>query len=425
MLKNIINTFFTRSAASIIGLFIAIIISHVYGAEVRGEQGLILTTITVIVLLTAIIGAGSITYFVPREKVLNLLIPSTIWNIIICFIVYFVLVRTHILSAELNMHICYLSLILTQSQIHTGILLGYEKIKESNYISLTNTLGIFVLLLFLVFVIKISTIDAYIYSLYFGYGISLILSCFYMSNIKYGSITGINKLLIDSLNGLKSLFRYGILNQLDNVAQILSFRLSYYLIDYYLSKRAVGIYSNAISIIESIWLISRSILTVQNARIVNSNDINYSIRISVEFIRISFVLVFFAIIVLLFIPANFYQFLFGNEFAEVKMVVVSISPGILFFSTAFILNGLFSGTGDFLYNAISSIVSLIITIVFGILLIPKMGLIGAGLTGSLSYTANSVVKIIFFELKYKVPLRQLLPGKEDIKKAIQILRMLR
>jgi O-antigen/teichoic acid export membrane protein len=425
MLRNIFNTIVTRSLASLINLFVAIVISHVYGAEIRGEQGLILTTITIVTLLTAVIGAGSINFLVPREKVINLLIPSTAWNILTCFIVYLVLMGTNLMTHQINLHILILSFLATQSQINIAVLLGFEKIKASNYISLINTVGIFLSIFFCVFVLKVRTVNAYIYSLYFGYSLSLVLSCYYMHTIKYDAFDPFKELIHSSILASKNLFKYGILNQLDNFAQILSFRFSYYLIDYYFSKSAVGVYSNAISIIESIWLISRSITTVQNARIVNSKDLNYSVKISIDFFKISFFLVFIAMILLLLIPSDFYQFMFGKEFGEVKTVILSISPGILFFSTAFILNGLFSGTGDYIYNTISSIISLVVTVTFGIILIPRMGLIGAGITGSLAYSTNALVKLIFFLSKYKVSLQKLMPNNEDFSRMRELYKSLK
>jgi O-antigen/teichoic acid export membrane protein len=201
---------------------------------------------------------------------------------------------------------------------------------------------------------------------------------------------------------------------------MLSFRLSYYFINYYVSKSAVGIYSNAISIIESIWLISRSISMVQNARIANSTDIDYSVKITLNLLKISFLLVLLAVIVLLFIPAGFYQFVFGEEFGEIRTVIVSISPGILLFSTSFILSGLYSGTGNYHYNTIASIIGLALTIALAFLLIPGYGLIGAGITASVSYIATVAVKFYILIKIFKVKPGDTLIRKKDISYFIQL-----
>jgi O-antigen/teichoic acid export membrane protein len=189
-----------------------------------------------------------------------------------------------------------------------------------------------------------------------------------------------------------------------------------------MSKSAVGIYSNAISIVESIWLISRSISMVQNARIVNSNDLNYSVRITVQLLKVSFLLVFGVVIILQFIPASFYQFLFGEEFGDVRTVILTVSPGILFFCISFILSGLFAGTGNYKYNTISSLAGLIVTIPLVIILIPKYGLIGAGISASVSYCTHTAVKLTYFIRKFPVEPGLLWITKTDFKQFFSYLK---
>lgn len=422
MLKNIINTFFTRIFASVANLLIAIIISKVYGAEIKGEQGLILTTITLITLMAAIIGSGSLVYLIPRLKTKHLLIPSYLWNGLVCASLYFILLQTNFLPQDYILHTIILSFILTLSHIHSSALVGIEKIKQSNLAFLVNNLVVLISLLVFVFIFRIPTVYAYIYSIYIGYSVYLIFtSQLVFSNWK----SGFNSIQVGSSSfviGARNLLKYGLFNQLDVIASILSFRLSYYAINYYLSKSAVGIYSNAISIIESIWLISRSIAMVLNARIANSSDLNYSVKITVNLLKVSFFLVFIAVIVLLFIPSGFYQFLFGEEFGDIRIVILSISPGVLLFSTSFILSSLYAGTGKYIYNTISSVVGLIVTVILVLILIPRYGIVGAGITASISYFAHVIVKVWIFVNKFPVSLKELWIKRSDFDQFVDYLR---
>ena len=413
MLKNIINTFITRVAASAANLIIAIIISNIFGAAIKGEQGLILATITIITLVAALIGAGSIVYLIPRMSISSLLIPSYLWNLLICIVVFILLKVTSILPDGLVMPTCLLAFIQSISMVHSGALLGIEKIKESNYANLTNTLFVLCALLFNIFILKTGNIFAYIYALYIGYLAGFLLSTLFVfrsRSLFYSALTEKTKSVISAT---RELFRFGLLNQMDVLTQMLSFRLSYYAISYYMSKSAVGIYSNAISIVESIWLISRSISMVQNARIVNSNDLNYSVRITLQLLKVSFLLVFVVVVILQFVPASFYRFLFGNEFGEVRMVILTVSPGILFFCISFILSGLFAGTGNYRYNTIASVAGLIVTLPLVVILIPRLGLTGAGITASISYCSHTAVKLSFFIRKFPVTARELRITKTD------------
>ena len=422
MLKNIINTFVTRVASSAVNLIIAILISNIFGAAIKGEQGLILATITLITLVAALIGAGSIVYLIPRMNIRSLLMPSYGWNLMICILVYIILRLTNMLPEALIFPTSLLALILSINMVHSGTLLGIERIKESNYANLLNTLFVFLGLLFNIFVLRIDTVFANVYALFYGYLIGLFFSTYFMlKNWDHFRRTGTEN-SGSFWSSAKELFRYGFLNQMDVLAQMLSFRLSYYVINYYMSKSAVGIYSNAISIVESIWLISRSISMVQNARIVNSKDLNYSVKITLQLVKVSFLLVLGVVIILQFIPATFYQFLFGQEFGEVRMVILAVSPGILFFCISFILSGLFAGTGNYQYNTLASIAGLIVTVVLVLILIPRYGLIGAGITASISYTVHTLIKLTYFIRKFPVSVRDLWISLPDLKNFFVYLR---
>jgi O-antigen/teichoic acid export membrane protein len=161
---------------------------------------------------------------------------------------------------------------------------------------------------------------------------------------------------------------------------------------------------------------------VQNARIVNSNDLNYSVRITIQLLKVSFLLVFGVVIILQFIPASFYQFLFGEEFGDIRIVILTVSPGILFFCISFILSGLFAGTGNFKYNTIASVAGLIITIPLVMILIPKYGLIGAGITASISYCAHTVIKLTYFIRRFPVSLKDLWIRRRDLQQFFNYLR---
>lgn len=412
MLKNILNTFATRLSSSVLNLVLAIFISNLYGAGIRGEQSLVLTTITIITLFTAIVGSSSILFLTPRRKANHLMIPSYIWTLLICLLVYIILLNTSILGHEYVLPVCLLTIILSFSHINASLLMGIEKIKQSNNVILLNSFCVLGFLILFTLGLKIDMIEAYLFALFAGYSASLLLSSYFVLKFWKPNFSKIN--VVSSYRfAFTDLLRYGFLNQLDLIASLLSFRLSYYFIDYFLGKGSLGVYSNAISIIESIWLISRSIAMVQNARIANSKDLEYSARITTQLFKISFVIVLGVVVVLLFIPANFYQFLFGDEFGEVRKVMIYISPGILFFSISFIISGLFSGTGKYVYNTLSSSAGLVVTVITALVLIPRFGLVGAAFSATLAYIVSTGARLFFLLRKYPVTFDQLIPRFSD------------
>jgi O-antigen/teichoic acid export membrane protein len=195
---------------------------------------------------------------------------------------------------------------------------------------------------------------------------------------------------------LKKLFILGTFNQVAVFTQLLSFRLSYYILNSYFGKDDVGIYSNAVSIAESIWLIGRSIGTVQHSRIVNSHDNVFSLHLTSRLNRINLAISVVLIMVLAVIPESWYVFLFGKEFLNINHIIWTLSAGIVFFGVALVLGYYFSSTGKHFVNAIASSAGLIVTIILGLLLIPAYGIYGAGITASISYGVTACVVILFY-----------------------------
>lgn len=413
MLKNIFNTFFVRIVNAIVNFAVAIIISNYLGAEGKGVQGLILTTISLLIILLNIVGAGSMAYLIPRNPFYTLIIPSYLWNTLLIIIAYILLPLLHIVDEQYINHICILSLLLNFSTINTCILTSKEKIKKANSITLIQIIALIGALSLQVFILKITDVVIYIYSLYFAYTISLLYS--YIITKQYFIFPSILTFNFDKFRkGTKNLFKYGFFNQLDIFAQVLSFRFSYYILGYYATNASIGIYSIGVSIIEAIWLISRSISMVQNARIINSRDIKYSTDITIKMLKLSSALVLVATIILMLFPPEFYSYIFGDEFGEVRNVIISLSPGIIFFNASFLISGFFSGVGLHYINSIASIVGLFVTVIGAFIIIPHWGMMGAGITASCSYASTTLTKMVWFSKKTNTSISAYIISKSDI-----------
>jgi O-antigen/teichoic acid export membrane protein len=411
MIKKIANTFFTRVAVALMNLAVAIIISNVLGAEGRGLQGLILSTITIITLLTAIIGAGSITYFTPRLPQRYLMLAAYSWNIILLLIVLGSAGIQDFISTDLFIHVGVLSFILSGSLIHSGILIGREKIIESNTVQLLSSILILVSISIMFFILKVEDIEAYVIALYIGYLLAFFISLLLLIKHPGSEIENPN---ISFKKAFVKFSGYGLLNQLDVIAQMLSFRFSYYLIVSVYGARDVGVYSNAVSIIESLWLISRSLSMVQHARIVNTKEKAVSKHLTLLFLKASSVAVLIACVILIVIPPDFYVFMFGKDFFEVKSVILTFLPGVLVFNASFIFSAFFSGLGKYQFNVYASVVGLFVTITSAMYLVPKVGIIGAGISASIAYIVTTFVKYIIFNKHYGIKPKDFLFRRHEI-----------
>jgi O-antigen/teichoic acid export membrane protein len=273
------------------------------------------------------------------------------------------------------------------------MLIGKEKIKAANLVSLLQPMIIICSLLASFLLFDERTISAYIRALYIAYGGSLLVSMFYMQKT-FGPIS--RHQLPEYFTVMRELFRLGYMNQLAHITQMLSFRLSYYFLEIYHGEASVGIYSNGIQIMESIWLISKSISLVQYARIANTDDKAYSQLLSVRLLKVSFVFSLLCILPLILLPESFYLWLFGQGFVGVKEVIYILAPGVLIYNISLILGHYFSGTGKYYVNTIASTAGLAVSLLLFILLIPQYVETGAGVAASISYAVTSLVVLIFF-----------------------------
>ncbi len=395
MLKAIIGNFSVRFSAAVFNLLIAILISQYLGAGGKGEQSIILASITIILLVDNLIGGASIIYLAPRTGIKNLITTSYSWAIFISVGCYLVLNSFAWLDQKHVFTISFVSGLNSIISINSSILVGKEKIHKSNLLSFSIPFLTLMVIILQVFNQASKTIDLYILAIYIAYGTTLILSLFLISKELTKEDVFQPKLLT---NTFKTLIFYGFQNQIAHIFQLLSFRLSYFLLEINHGQKAVGIYSNGLSIIESIWLITSSISLYQYSRISNSDDKEFSLKLTEKLTKLGLLLAFISLIIALFIPSEFYIWLFGNEFGELSAIIRLMAPGIWIFNYALILGHYFSGVGKYYVNAIASGCGFLITILLSFFIFPKMTVYDAALTAVISYFTTSLV-VIYFYLK--------------------------
>jgi O-antigen/teichoic acid export membrane protein len=410
LINKILSTFGTRSISAIVNLLIAVALSQYLGPAGKGQQGLIITTIAMILVFSNLVGGATLVYLVPRYPYSRLIIPSYLWSIIISSLSLPVLMLIRVIPAEFILHVCILSVINSFSSINMTLLIGKEKINTANLIAVIQPLLIIACLVIYFVLLEIQTIDAYIIALYISFFASWLLGMVAI----FKTFGRVSLDIYGNLVVVKDMFRLGFMNQLAHITQFLSFRLSYYFLDQFHGEASVGVYSNGVSIIESIWLVGKSISLVQYARIANTSDEDYSQNLSLNLLKGSVMISLVAIVVLILLPVEFYTFIFGSGFEDIKTGIYALAPGVLVYNISIILGHYFSGRGKYHLNTIASSVGLIVSIISYFLLIPYYEIAGAGLATSISYFATSVVVLVFFISESSMPVSKLLITGKDI-----------
>lgn len=413
MFSKILNTFGTRALSAIINLLIAVLLSQYLGPEGKGVQSLVITTITFILVFANLVGGATLVYLIPRHKPSLLIVPSYVWTLLMSAISFGILHLFNLVDPEFILHVCSLSLLNSFTNIHTSILIGKEKINTSNLINLVQPVGLILSLGTFFLIFNLSGVMVYIYSLYISFGIALLISLiFYLRCCGRIRLKGLQSYL--AISG--EMIRFGILNQVAHITQMLSFRMSFYVLDHFHGEAAVGVYSNGISLAESIWLIAKSISLVQYARIANTDNRKEAASLTVRLIKFSLAASLLILVPMLCLPGSFYGFLFGEGFEGTRMVIWSLAAGVLVYNFSILIGHYYSGTGRYYVNAITSSIGLLASLILYYTLIPAYSLNGAGWATSLSYLVTSAILVIWFRKECPGWYKLLAPGKDDVSK---------
>ena len=394
MFKKILNTFGTKILAATLNLLIAIIISQTLGDTGSGTQSLVLTSITFILIFSEIVCGASIVYLAPRHSFKKILVASVIWSGLIAIVMGFCIRLFYPkLDQDLVLHVAILSFISSLSNINFRLLVGKEEIQKANYNTLLQPVLLTLTLVGYYIILKRTDIYGYIIGLYAAYGGTFLLGV-WMLRKDYAQLP-LDK---DREYGpvLKDLFKYGFLNQTGHFVQFFNLRLSYYLLDSYIGRGQVGVFSRSVSLAEAIWIISNSIALVQYARIANADDRAYSQKLTLDLSKICLVISAVAVIVLALLPSQVYTFVFGPDFGEMVGIIRILAPGVLFYCMFLILGHYYSGIGRYQMNTFAALCGLAVTFALGFTLIPRYDITGAAITSAVSYTVNAIFLFIFF-----------------------------
>jgi len=419
MLKKVLGTIITRFIIAILTLAMVLINARVLGPEKVGTISLVILAITIIQLLNSFVGGSALVYLVPRLDLIKLIIPAYLWALLTAVVgtgllgifqlfPKILVIHFYIIPEGYFLHVMLLSMILSLASVNFMILMGQERIKIYNSITVLQMICLFGMMMTYFFIFRQRDVSAYLKSLYVSYVFAFLAGLWMIFPFVKKTASGGMKA------ALKEIFHYGSIMQLGNILQFLNYRVSYYFIEFFLNRAAVGIYSVGVQLSESIWLMAKSIHMVQYTRISNEEDPQYAVRLTMNLLKITFLLTLICLILILLLLNLFFSLIFKPAFNEVPSIMLALSSGILIFSISIILSPYFSGTGKPVHNTISAAIGLVFTLAFSLIFIPRMGLMGAAWAATLAYSTATLYQLIVFVRKTKVTSADFLLRKKDI-----------
>lgn len=375
---------------AILSILLLLLNSNFLGSEGLGTVGIIVLEITIYLLISNVVCGGSLVYFASRKSTNSLLFAAYIWIAISATFYFFLILFIPVLDSAYSTSILALGFIQSAISANLSLMAGQQRFKTFNFIGLIQAVVQILALCTFYFLLQDKSIEAFINSTFIAYCLAFLLSFIRLIPTLEKKMVWPNRTLF------KELIKYGIYLQVANITQLLNYRLSYFLLDYFSGRAMVGKFIVGVQLSEGLLLPSKSIGAVQYARISSHQSKRKAVRLSINLVKMVFLLTVPLVVFLMLLPDFLYTSLLGVDFNETPMVISFMSIGIIALACEVILSRFFAGTGQQKVNATSSSIGLIVTVISGFTLIPTLGLMGAAICTSLSYLS------IFLFLLYKI-----------------------
>ncbi len=201
--------------------------------------------------------------------------------------------------------------------------------------------------------------------------------------------------------------RYGIKAYLSNLSTFINYRADIFLIAYYLNMKSVGIYSIGINITEKIWLIAGAVSQVLFPYISMGKNKSKNVSYTAFLSKINVYLSGIILIILFFIIPYLINYLWGSKFYDAVNVIRILIPGVTIIVYGKIISSYFAGVGKPQYATFSSIGIMTVNIILNIILIPKLGINGAAIASTISYSLGGFFWVVLFCKKTKTSISEM------------------
>jgi O-antigen/teichoic acid export membrane protein len=413
---NILSVLGARIVIIVLSFAGSIVVTRILGPSDRGAMEILLLIPYMLVNL-AHLGIGNANlYFIgkkekPIERVVgnslsvSLLLGMTLIAVGYCLFFYYQ--ESMFKGITLSyMHIVFPLIPFLLVQKYTQYtLLGQEDINSRNTLVLFPAITNFLIVMALVAIIPLRVFGVLIAQLVSN-GVTVLLCLYYLSKRTTLRPLFDSSLFIDSV-------KFGMVPFLALMVMNLNFKVTVFLIKYFMDNTAVGLYSVAVSVVDKITLIPEVIGLVLFSRISNATEQEAN-HLTPIVCRLSIALSVIMGFLLLVSAELFVPFVYGKEFSGSVTALLLLIPGIVFMTFFMILHGDLTGRGKAILTLYIFTIALLVNIALNLFLIPLKGINGAALATTFSYSFGSILLALTFSRQNGVSLRSLIfPTRGD------------
>ncbi len=395
MLGKIISTVFVRGYAVVANLAVVVLSTKYLGAEARGTIALVILGVTIVGMVQSVVGGPSLTYFAPKRSVKSLLTQAVTWSVIsgitIGAFISFLSLSPWEYVTELITISVFQGIITAQH----SLLLGKEKVYSYGWLDAIRTSVLWSYITVRFFIFDSVNID----EIFFGYILANVLT------VGFGFVVLRNEHLRNNqleAASFREMIRYGSEIQLNNLSQLFNYRFVYFVIEKLKGIEALGIFSVAVSIAESVWIICKSIATIQLSRLVNIPELKDQKLLTNKLALISVLVTTASTLILWLLPSSLFTYIFGSEFGSIPDLIRSFTPAIILLSAYTIHNHFFIARDQNWINIRASVLGNLIFLAITYFAIIYFDLTGAALSYGIAFLGMAIyLEFAFLRSKEK------------------------
>lgn len=198
---------------------------------------------------------------------------------------------------------------------------------------------------------------------------------------------------------LKKLFRFSLIALAGNLVFFFVYRVDYWFIDYYRNNDAeMGNYIQASKLGQMLLVGANIIAGTVFPHTAGSTGLKENMSRQLQLISRNLLLLFLLIGLVVFICGSpLFEWVFGSSFNTMFRPFLILLPGIYCLSVLLVMSAYFSGINRPGVNVAGALCGLVVIVAGDLLLIPRMGIIGAAIVSSAGYAVCMLYALIAFK----------------------------
>jgi O-antigen/teichoic acid export membrane protein len=417
-IQNSLITLLTRVLTFLFGICVLVITTRALGPQGRGVFEMIILVLMVSKTVSSLgIEVGNV-YFIGRKRIpvqrlaSNSLVFSAVLGsaTVLLFILAMKAVPLSFLSDVPQKYLIQGIFVLPFILLFTFfsmLLLGENRFLEFNLVTLIHPALFALVLVFGMFFLNVN-VPYVVYSWIGIYGLAGIVTLSIQkrhTSIPFRFYPG----------EARKTVVFGLKAYLANLIQFFNLRLDLFLINYFLNLKEVGYYSLSVRMAEILLYLPNAVSTVVFPKVANSEHA-ISNRDTPIICRNVVLLLLLSALLFALLAHILFPVLFSEKFTAALKPFLYLLPGIIALGCSKVLSNDVAGRGRPEINMIIAAITLTLNILLNIVLIPRLGIIGASLSSSVTYSLTMIILVILYKRMTGIPFRDLLIArKSDIR----------